>query len=109
MDEEYDQLFGNTSTATEPAPAKGNNQYAPPAAQTELGKQFDQYFVKAWNGDDRQCLDYRDIDRACDKASYMHFREGYNTRVIAVNLAQGTAAELRWQGKDVGYQVHRAS
>ncbi len=103
---EYEQLFGQGEPV---ASTSSQDKYPPPAAQTALGEQFEEFYVKAWKDGERQTLDYRDINKACSRAAYLHFREGFRTKVIAVNLTAHTAEELRWQGKDVGYQIYRGS
>lgn len=104
IEENYDDLFAEESA---PRSNNGGGNYVPPAAQTELGKDYDTFFVKAFKKGERPfCEDFRDIDKACSRASFLHFREDYGTRVIAVNLEKGTAVELRWQGKETGYGIH---
>jgi hypothetical protein len=102
---EYDDLFPDDEPV-KPTRSSGNG-FVPPAAQTELGKNYTQFFVKAYKeGEKPFCEDYRDIDKAASRASYLHFKEEWGTRLIAVNTDTGIAAELRWKDKDTGYAVH---
>ncbi len=102
--ENYDDLFDDE----EPAPRQQtSSSYVPPAPQVNLGEQFNQYFVKAYKqGEKAFCEDFRDINKAASRASFLHFREDWGTRLIAVNTQAGTSAELRWAGKDVGYAIY---
>lgn len=107
MNDDFDSIFGNDEEQAPVRNNNGNSQFVPPAAQTALGSQFEQFFVKAYKqGEKPFCEDYRDIDKACSRASYLHFKEEWGTRVIAVNTTAGTSAELRWAGKDTGYAVY---
>lgn len=116
MNEDYADLFGEEETSAPVATrSRGNNTskgngFTPPAAQTALGQKYDQFFVKAYKeGEKPFCEDYRDIDKACSRASYLHFKEEWGTRVIAVNTREGIASELRWAGKDTGYAEYNQS
>jgi hypothetical protein len=102
----YDDLYDTEEAA--PAPAQQGNSYVPPAAQTALGKQFDTFFVKAYkDGEKPFTEDYRDIDKAASRASYLHFKEEWGTRLIAINLTTHVAEELRWKDRDTGYAIYR--